>query len=133
MGIQELGEDQGLSSPSPQPNLREAGSNPPAAIIRRGERPREPKLCREVRARADACLPDAGSGAQGVDHLCEPVGNPCVHVSFNYQSSKPSTTLAACIPSPLFYARPPAQAGKGPALRNSLTCLLAGCNPGMFP
>jgi hypothetical protein len=34
-----------------------------------GERPREPKHFRAVRARGDARPPDGGSGAQGVDQL----------------------------------------------------------------
>jgi hypothetical protein len=44
------------------------------------------------------------SGAQGVDQLIQFVRQRRIHVSLNPQ---PSTTLAVCFPSPLFYARPP--------------------------
>src|ERR1035441_108479 len=63
-----LGEDLGPSIPRPQPNLREAGSNPPAVIVRERERPRESKLCRDVRACVDTRPTEGGSGNKGVDH-----------------------------------------------------------------
>jgi hypothetical protein len=103
----------GRSIPRPQPNLQEAGSNPPTVIVREGERPREPKLCREVRVREDARTPGAAQP-------------PCNRVitSSSFSAILAFTSLSTINSQPLWRfvfrrpsstrARPPEQAAKQP-------------------
>ena len=85
-------------------------ATPTQCNSREGERPREPKLCREVRARADARPPGGGSGDQGVDQLIWFVRQRRAHVSLNYQASTLNHSGGLFSVAPIL--RPPARQHK---------------------